>query len=129
MEFFCYLCVVVQFRIMHFKRLILLLVATLWVACTHDVRAAECSSIDPSPTVEIPQWAELGMHDVLAAGGVANLVPPSTVRVANHNNPASGANQPGGVRHATYTHGQYEAKRERFVAHNGYIYRLCRLRL
>lgn len=60
---------------MHAKRLILLLLSLVWLV--PKVGAAPSEGYEITPTgVEIPQWGDIGMHDILAAGGPVNFLPP-----------------------------------------------------
>ena len=68
------------------KRLILILIAAIWLPLRAAVPADGGYVLSESPAMEYPQWSDVGLHDVLAVTGGSNVAPPTTVRVV-HDNP------------------------------------------
>lgn len=119
---------------MHIKKLIILLLATLWLvpakawnAPAPDTETRHAASLQADELLHRPQWKDIGMHDVLAVTGVTSLAPPNALRLV-HDTPS--ANAPTATpRHAVYNSTTARPSALRPYVHRGYIYLLQCLRL
>lgn len=113
---------------MQFNRLTILLVALLWLmpaqAGNTPERGAELSG---GTGVHRPEWADMGMCDVLAVTSCSTLTPPTTVRLV-HNTPTGFASSVA-VRHMPVG-GRLPQRTDRHpYVHRSCIYLLHCLRL
>ena len=113
---------------MHTKKLILLLLAILWLvpARADDVPGWD-AVLSGSTDVQRPEWVDLGMCDVLIIANSSTLTPPTTVRLV-HNTP-TGYAPSGSIRHGVYSSALHLKTDAHPYVHKGYLYLLQCLRL
>ena len=114
--------------LMHLKKLILLLLAMVWlVPCKANTPSSTTANLVDKTCAERPQWSDMGMYDLLAAPGTASLTPPTTVRIAS--NSPSATVFVGGIHHRIYASAIIKPLAHPEHTHRGYIYLLRCLRL
>ena len=112
----------------HFRKLLLLLLATVWLApVAMAQQRADDAVLSVADEPSAPQWTDIGMHDVLAAGSTTTLTPPTTVRLV-HDTPSTAAPHPAD-RQAAFAATRTAVTSAHLFARKGYIYLLRCLRL
>ena len=113
---------------MHTKKLILLLLAILWLV---PVRADDVPGRDAelsvSTDVQRPEWVDLGLCDVLAVGGSTSVAAPTTVRLV-HDTPSACVPSVSAC-HTLFARQAVKAICARPCIHRSYLYMLRCLRL
>ena len=81
---------------MRAKRLIILVFAVIWLLSptksAEAEAAATCTLTSVDHDIERPQWGDLGMENVLAAGGQSTVAAPTPVRLASNGRRVQGGN-------------------------------------
>ena len=114
---------------MRFKKLILLMLALVWMMpCKAETHSSSTAKLVDKTSAERPQWSDMGMNNLLAAPGTTSLTPPTTVRIVS-NGSSSGGTLLGGVHHRLFGSVAVRPLTHHSHIHRGYIYLLRCLRL